>query len=51
MKDRPPRVPLPQPTRERWQPLRIGLVELYHYDVEEFWFRENRVRPGQPRAE
>ncbi|MGH8236270.1 MAG: TIGR02680 family protein, partial [Steroidobacteraceae bacterium] len=36
-------VPLPQPTRERWQPLRIGLVELYHYDVEEFWFRDGHL--------
>src|SRR5699024_3753841 len=24
--------------KTRWQPLRLGLVELYHYDVEEFWF-------------
>lgn len=36
-------VPLPQPTRERWQPLRMGLVELYHYDVEEFWFRDGHL--------
>lgn len=26
----------PQPTTTRWQPLRLGLVELYHYDAEEF---------------
>jgi uncharacterized protein (TIGR02680 family) len=29
---------LPQPSKTRWQPLRLGLIELYHYDVEEFWF-------------
>jgi uncharacterized protein (TIGR02680 family) len=28
----------PQPATSRWQPLRLGLIELYHYDVEEFWF-------------
>ncbi|CAM5732530.1 TIGR02680 family protein OS=Streptomyces microflavus OX=1919 GN=Smic_78720 PE=4 SV=1 [Streptomyces microflavus] len=28
--------PLPEPLRTRWQPLRIGLVDLFHYDVEEF---------------
>ena len=28
----PPRRPtLPEPQRERWQPLRLGLVELFHY--------------------
>lgn len=43
MKGAPLHVPLPQPTRERWQPLRIGLVELYHYDVEEFWFRDGHL--------
>lgn len=42
MKDRSS-VSLPQPTRDRWQPLRIGLVELYHYDVEEFWFRDGHL--------
>ena len=35
--------PLPQPTRLRWQPLRLGLIELYHYDVEEFWFRDGHL--------
>lgn len=34
---------LPQPTRERWQPLRLGLVELYHYDAEEFWFHDGHL--------
>jgi hypothetical protein len=34
---------LPVPTRQRWQPLRIGLVELFHYDSEEFWFRDGHL--------
>lgn len=34
---------LPMPTRERWQPLRTGLVELFHYDSEEFWFRDGHL--------
>ena len=34
---------LPAPTRQRWQPLRLGLVELYHYDSEEFWFRDGHL--------
>jgi len=36
-------IPLPSPGRVRWQPLRLGLVELYHYDVEEFWFRDGHL--------
>ena len=39
----PPSIDLPQPARRRWQPLRLGLVELYHYDVEEFWFRDGHL--------
>lgn len=39
----PPSIPLPSPARARWQPLRLGLVELYHYDVEEFWFRDGHL--------
>jgi uncharacterized protein (TIGR02680 family) len=35
--------PLPEPTRGRWQPLRLGLVELYHYDYQEFYFRDGRL--------
>lgn len=35
--------PLPAPERERWQPLRLGLVELFHYDSEEFWFRDGHL--------
>src|SRR5688572_28812175 len=37
------RPPLPQPTRERWQPLRLGLVEVFHYDSEEFWFHDGHL--------
>lgn len=39
----PPRISLPEPTCTRWQPLRLGLVELYHYDVEEFVFRDGHL--------
>ena len=35
--------PLPNTSRTRWQPLRVGLVELYHYEVEEFWFRDGHL--------
>lgn len=34
---------LPTPNRTRWQPLRLGLVELFHYDSEEFWFRDGHL--------
>lgn len=34
---------LPTPAPGRWRPLRIGLVDLFHYDVEEFWFRDGRL--------
>lgn len=34
---------LPSPVPGRWRPLRIGLVDLFHYDVEEFWFRDGRL--------
>ena len=37
------RPPLPLPKLARWQPLRLGLVELYHYDSEEFWFRDGHL--------
>jgi uncharacterized protein (TIGR02680 family) len=37
------RPPLPEPRRERWQPLRLGLVELFHYDSEEFWFHDGHL--------
>jgi uncharacterized protein (TIGR02680 family) len=34
---------LPLPGRERWQPLRAGLVDLFLYDDQEFRFREGRL--------
>lgn len=34
---------LPFPSRERWQPLRAGLVDLFYYDQEEFRFRDGRL--------
>ena len=34
---------LPVPARNRWQPLRLGLVELFHYDSEEFWFHDGHL--------
>ncbi|MFJ3973860.1 TIGR02680 family protein [Streptomyces sp. NPDC090021] len=37
------RTGLPAPARSRWQPLRMGLVDLFHYDVEEFHFRDGRL--------
>ncbi len=33
----------PSPTRERWQPLRCGLIDLYRYDEQEFRFVEGRL--------
>lgn len=42
--DAAPALPaLPEPLQARWQPLRIGLVELFHYDSEEFWFRDGHL--------
>jgi uncharacterized protein (TIGR02680 family) len=34
---------LPVPGLARWQPLRAGLVDLFYYDTEEFWFRDGRL--------
>ena len=34
---------LPQPGKPRWQPLRLGLVEMFRYDSEEFWFRDGHL--------
>ncbi len=39
----PRRPPLPEPQLARWQPLRLGLVELYRYDSEEFWFHHGHL--------
>ena len=33
----------PPPTAERWKPLRAGLVDLYHYDDQEFAFHDGRL--------
>jgi SbcC/RAD50-like, Walker B motif len=34
---------LPDPQRERWQPLRSGFVNLYRYDREEFHYENGRL--------
>ncbi len=34
---------LPTPARERWQPLRSGVVNLYRYDQEEFHYADGRL--------
>ncbi|HEY5854442.1 MAG TPA: TIGR02680 family protein [Aldersonia sp.] len=34
---------LPVPVDRRWKPLRAGLVDLFYYDQEEFWFRDGRL--------
>src|SRR6476660_2972490 len=34
---------LPHPVRERWQPLRSGLVNLYRYNREEFHYENGRL--------
>jgi uncharacterized protein (TIGR02680 family) len=34
---------LPVPLRSRWQPLRTGLIDLFYYDYQEFWFCDGRL--------
>src|SRR5882757_613782 len=34
---------LPLPGKKRWQPLRTGVVEIFFYDVEEFWFIDGHI--------
>ena len=34
---------LPAPSSERWKPLRAGLVDMFYYDHEEFWFHDGRL--------
>jgi uncharacterized protein (TIGR02680 family) len=34
---------LPAPSTERWKPLRVGLVDMFYYDAEEFWFHDGRL--------
>lgn len=38
-----PHPALPESTRQRWQPLRLSLIELFHYDSEEFLFRDGHL--------
>jgi uncharacterized protein (TIGR02680 family) len=34
---------LPAPCSERWKPLRAGVVDMFYYDAEEFWFHDGRL--------
>lgn len=34
---------IPTPRRERWQPLRSGVLNLYRYDYEEFHYEDGRL--------
>ncbi|MDX6434432.1 MAG: hypothetical protein QOE54_6798, partial [Streptosporangiaceae bacterium] len=34
---------LPVARTSRWQPLRCGLVDMFYYDYQEFWFRDGRM--------
>ena len=34
---------MPEPSRTRWQPLRVGIVNLWEYDRAEFWFADGRL--------
>jgi uncharacterized protein (TIGR02680 family) len=34
---------LPVPSSDRWKPLRAGLVDVFYYDAEEFWFHDGRL--------
>src|SRR4051794_20697055 len=34
---------LPKPTRERWQPLRSGVLNIFKFDEEEFLFEDGRL--------
>ncbi|GAA5178897.1 TIGR02680 family protein [Rugosimonospora acidiphila] len=35
---------LPDPTRTRWQVLRAGVVNLWEFDVAEYWFADGRAQ-------
>ncbi len=35
---------LPTPSRERWQVLRSGVVNLWEFDVAEYWFADGRAQ-------
>lgn len=34
---------LPEPSLPRWQPMRVGIVNLWEYDNAEFWFADGRL--------
>ncbi|BDH57950.1 TIGR02680 family protein [Tsukamurella sp. PLM1] len=34
---------LPVPQDARWKPLRAGLLDVFYYDAQEFWFRDGRL--------
>ncbi|WP_026401300.1 TIGR02680 family protein [Actinomadura rifamycini] len=34
---------LPEPGRDRWQPLRVGVVNLWEYDEADFWYADGRL--------
>ncbi len=34
---------LPQPNTSRWQPLRSGLINLFHFADEQFWYEHGRL--------
>jgi uncharacterized protein (TIGR02680 family) len=34
---------LPVSSSDRWKPLRAGLVDMFYYDAEEFWFHDGRL--------
>lgn len=34
---------LPTPNRKRWQPIRSGLINLFHYADEQFWYEDGRM--------
>lgn len=35
--------PLPEPRRERWQPLRSGVLQMFRFDEQEFWHEQGRL--------
>ena len=41
---------LQMPSSERWKPLRSGLVDMFYYDAEEFWFHDLLERSGAHHA-
>ena len=35
--------PRPEPTSPRWKPLRLGLVNVFRYDDQQFWFEDGHL--------